>query len=135
MRKVISIILLSLILTLSIFISGCKYSSSYFAIGFVRSADSKSGSMSFLSFEGRYIFKFKSDYDSCKIQYSSKLEDGKANIFIDADGQKTKLFSAESGSEIKSETMSLNKGIIYIIIETDGKCENGSFSFKLEQLR
>lgn len=62
-------------------LSGCgRYSSSYKAIGFVHSNESNSAFMSFHSFEGRMVFKLKSDGEG-ELKYSAKLEDGKASVY------------------------------------------------------
>ena len=124
---IISIIVLLFCLT------GCvKYSSSYSAIASVRTNTSDTASYSFSSFKGRMVFKLKCKADSIgQLSYSGKLDQGSLTVYIDHDDAKRELFSLNSGDSISSSLSGISKGTVYIIIETDGKCEDGSFRFDL----
>ena len=127
--KRVGILLLTFALLLTS--SGCgRYVSSYKAVAFVRSNDRDSASMSFYSFEGRMVFKLRSEGEG-HLKYSAQLESGSVTVYYDAYGTKEELFSIEGGEEISSEGGYLEKGTVYLIIETDGECSNGSFSVEI----
>ena len=111
--------------------AGCSsYISSYTAVGFVHSNSSKSAFMNFFSFKGRMVFRLKSTSEG-DIKYTAKLESGKAAVYYDYNGTKLELFSASGGDEIDSRGGYIEKGTVYIIVETDGKCKNGEFRFSV----
>jgi len=107
---------------------GCGgYTSKYMAVGFVHSNDSDSAHMSFYSFEGRMVFKLHTTRES-DIKYQAKLESGSATVYYDWAG-KQELFSVKGGEELDSRSGYVDNGTVYIIVETDGECMNGEFSF------
>ena len=53
-------------------------------------------------------------------------------VYVDYDGTKKELFKLSDGEEINSSLKDLKEGTVYVIFETDGKCENGEFEFELE---
>ena len=109
---------------------GCGgYTSKYMAVGFVHSNDSDSAHMSFYSFEGRMVFKLNTTRES-DIKYQAKLESGSATVYYDWAG-KQELFSVKGGEELDSRSGYVDNGTIYIIVETDGECMNGEFSFSI----
>ncbi len=113
-------------------LTGCgKYQSNYSAVMHVHTNDSESGSMSFSEFEGTESFKLKCTDSDQKLKYSGKLSKGNATVYYDNGGNKTELFKVSSGEEIDSTLEGLEKGDLYIIVETDEKCEEGNFSFEL----
>lgn len=113
---------------------GCGgYNSKYKAVGFVHSNDSESANMSFYTFEGRMVFELKATRES-DIKYSAKLESGSATVYYDWHG-KQELFSVKGGEELDSRSGYVDNGTVYIIIETDGKCMNGEFSFSINAPR
>ena len=122
--KFLAVILMLLCLT------GCsEYTSSYKAVGFVHSNTSKSAMMSFYSFDGRMVFKIKS---SGTVTCSGALESGNATVYYGNKDTKKELFTIKAGEEIEAHSEDVESGTIYIIVETDGKCTNGSFDFKAE---
>ena len=130
MRKIV-ILLVSAILILSL--TGCgKYTSSYKAVGFVHANDSDSAFMNFYSFEGRMVFKLKSSGEG-DLKYMAKLESGSATVYYDFYGTKEELFSISAGEELDAHGGYVESGTVYIIVETDGPCQNGDFQFSLEQ--
>lgn len=111
---------------------GCsKYPSKYKAVGFVHSNESSSAFMDFYSFDGRIAFKLKSTGEG-DLKYSAKLESGSATVYYDFYGTKTELFSISSGDEINSHGGYIEAGTVYVIVETNGECQNGNFRFSLE---
>ncbi len=129
MKKTIAI-LAAVLLLLSV--SGCgRYVSSYKAVGFVRSNGRTSSHMSFFSLEGRMVFKMQSSREG-DVQYSARLESGKATAWYDYNGIKSKLFEIGAGEELASRGGYIESGTVYIIVETDGPCTNGAFQFNIE---
>jgi len=130
-KKLLSAIAVMLLLLLCL--TGCgKYSSSYRAVGFVHSNDSRSAFMNFHSFEGTMVFTLKySGSSGTQIKYSAKLEDGSAKVYYDNGGEKTELFSVKSGDDISSAGGDLSEGTVYIIVETGGTCKNGEIRFEI----
>ncbi|MBQ7064706.1 MAG: hypothetical protein IJM90_07440 [Firmicutes bacterium] len=134
MRKRINCLLLAVLLVLSCGLGGCTgYVSHYKAVGFVHSNGADSASMSFYSFEGSMVFKVRSTNGSAgQLFYSGKLENGNATVYYDYNGSKTELFRISSGGEINASIGLIEIGTVYIIVETDGSCQNGAFEFKIE---
>ena len=117
---------------LLISLAGCdRYSSHYNATAFVHSNESKSAFMSFWKFEGRMVFKLKSTGEG-DIRYSGSLEEGSAAVYYDYYGTKTELFTVSGGEKAESRGGYIETGTVYIIVETDGQCLNGSFDFAVE---
>ena len=106
------------------------YQSRYRAVGFVHSNESTSSFMSFYSFDGSMVFKMKSSGEG-DLTYSAKLESGNAAVYYDYNGVKTELFSISAGEEICSHVGYVEAGTVYIIVETNGECQNGDFQFDL----
>ena len=122
---------LAALLAVLLTFSGCgSYASHYKAVGFVHSNESGSAFMSFYEFEGTMVFKLKNK-DGGALEYSAKLDSGKAEISYDCGSGKTALNSVKTGNEFTDTTDPLPAGTVYIIIETDGKCGNGNFSFEI----
>ncbi len=129
MKKTVLLILSLMIL---LFPTGCTtYSSSYKAIGFVHSNTSDHAEMSFYSFEGKMVFRLKSAGEG-DLKFKANLESGTATVYYDYNGIKSELFSIGPGEELDSHGGYVESGTVYIIVETDGKCMNGDFSFSLD---
>ncbi len=130
--KKIRVFLYAAILLLPVLcLTGCsKYISKYKAIGFVHSNTPGSSFMSFFEFDGTMVFKLnnKKGADG-EVSYSAKLETGDAAVFYDSGKGKTELFSLHSGDETGSVLPLSENGTVYIIIQTDGKCQNGDLHF------
>ena len=124
--------LLSLVLTAAVpvlMLAGCgKYSSEYSAVGFVHSNTSDNAYMDFYTFDGTMVFEL--DGGSGKeLKYKAKLEHGSAEVFCDRNGNREKLFTLNAGDELTSSVNDLSSDTVYIIVETEGKCENGDLEF------
>ena len=116
-----------------------KYISSWSATGFVHSNTSKSAYMSFWKFSGTMVFKLKCTDDTKEIlKFSGKLdnedeeENGNITVYYDIDGTKRELFSLANGESVEASLDKLNEGTVYIIVETDGSCEDGELDFNIE---
>lgn len=129
MKKVFTLIVTALML---LSLAGCtKYSSKYKAVAFVHSNDSSSAYMNFYSFDGRMVFKLHSAGEGA-VKYSAKLESGSATVYYDFYGNKEELLSVSSSNEVASHGGYIEAGTVYIIVETDGECQNGEFRFSLD---
>ena len=132
-RKTLSLLskltVLLLAAVLLVAASACDFNfSSYSAIGLVQSNKSDSAFISFISFKGEMKFTLKCAEDDV-IQYQASLEEGTMTVYIEFDGEKTELFTINSGEEFVSSITSPGKGKVKIIIKSEDKCKNGSFKF------
>ena len=126
------IILIMLSLLCVIFLPGCRrYISKYKAIGFVHSNRSASAFMNFYEFEGCMVFRLKSK-NAGQIEYSAKLNTGDITVYYDISGTKNELFSIHDGEETEDVLTLPEAGTVYILVQTDGKCQNGEFRFDIK---
>ena len=129
MKKVISLIL---VLLLVFGLAGCTpYRSHYKAFLFVHSNERDNAYMRFDRFEGTMVFTLHGDTPGI-LRYSAKLAGGSATFFYDCGDGKTEFCSIGGGDAFENTMEFPNRGTVYIIVETDGACENGDFSFALE---
>ena len=111
-------------------LAGCsKYVSRYSALLLVTTNTSKTGSIRFSSFNGTKVFRLKS---SGQLNYSAELSGGNATVYYDSNGTKTELFKITSGQSVGPASISVTPGTVYVIVQTDGKCESGNFSFDVK---
>ena len=97
--------------------------------------DSNGASVSFDSFKGTYVIKMDNKgAGETLIAYEATLQEGNIKVYYDFNDEKLSLFEigANGNVEGKTEAFTGNK-TIYIIIESDDKCKEGSFSFVLEK--
>ena len=114
---------------------GCSsrhYASSYKATLFVHSNRANSSYMRFSGFDGKMVFKMKSSGNDT-LSCSAKLESGSATLYYDDNGTKTPILSIHGGEEVSTKVASLKAGKVYVIVETDGKCSGGDFTFDIEK--
>lgn len=135
MKKRLFTVLVAVVTALLVLaFSGCnKYTSSYKATAMVKTSSTKSASMSFSSFEGTMVFKLKCGSDDEQISYSAKLENGSAKIYYDCNGTKTELLSVTGGDDVSGLAGELQKGTVYIIVETSETGKDGRFGFEIKQ--
>ena len=127
-QKVIALMMLAACVTLA----GCSdYEDSYDAFCHVKSFTDDSAEISFGSFEGTEAVKIGDDDGGCCLEYNAKLDKGSLTVYYDNDGTKKELFKLSSGEDIDSK-LELDAGPVNIIIETDEKCEEGSFEFNIK---
>ena len=137
MKKFASVIIAVVALVLCFTLSACgiKYVSHYSAMLMVRENTPNKASVSFDSFSGTYVIQLKNkSADEAFITYKATLGEGNIKVYYDFNDEKLNLFEIETNGSVdgKTETFTGNK-TIYIIIESDGKCTDGSFSFVLEK--
>ncbi len=133
MKKIIScIMMLSLLITLC---SCSKYTSSYKAIGLVRSNTSHSCEASFHSLEGQLVFKIKkSDSGTAEgdISYSIQVDEGEIRLYYDIYGTKEELVQVKTGASVDGNGGYVESGKpVYIIIEASEKTK-GKISVELD---
>lgn len=128
MKKLIPILVL-VVLTLACLVGCSKYTSRYSAVLLISTGTSKAGSISFTSFSGTKVFKLKS---SGQLNYSAELGTGAATVYYDCNGTKTQLFSIGAGQKVGPSSIAVTPGTVYVIVETDGKCQDGKFSFDVK---
>ncbi len=137
MKKIKAVIVAVVILVLCFTLSACGgYVSHYSATLMVKTNTSNKSTVSFDSFSGTYVMKLRnSGTDEVFVTYDAMLNEGNIKVYYDYNGEKLNLFEIETDGSVegKTETFTSNK-TIYIIIESDVKCNEGSFSFALETL-
>lgn len=125
--------ILAVIALCACMLTGCgRYVSSYSATLLVQSHTSSYASISFGSIKGTISYRLKSTEDADKLEYSASLAKGSATVYIDTDGTKREFFKISAGENVAS-TVDVDKGEIYIIIETGETCEDGSMDFNIVQ--
>ncbi len=136
MKKFVSVIIAVAALVLCLALSACgKYVSHYSAMLMVKTNTSHKASVSFDTFSGTCVLHLKNnDTDEVFITYEATLGQGNIKVYYDFNEEKLNFFEIETDGSVegRTETFTGNK-TIYIIIESDGKCNEGSFSFILEK--
>ncbi len=133
LKKILTIVAVVLMVGLAILrTGGGKYVNRYAAVGFVHSNTPQSAFMSFYTFEGRMSFKLKNKEDAGSLKCTGSLEEGDITVYYDRGNGQEEWFSLDGGDEANLSLSNLAKGNIYVIVETDGKCENGSLNFDME---
>ena len=138
MKKIARIIIAvtaMLVLCLTLSACGSKYASKYSSSTMVTTNTSNEASVSFGTFSGTYVMKFKNSGDEkAVITYNATLEKGNIKVYYDYNDEKLDLFEIGNDGSIKGKTEAFTSGkTVYVIIESDGKCNEGSFSFTLEK--
>lgn len=137
MKKFVGAIIAVATLTLCFTLSACltKYRSHYSSSTMITTNTPNSASVSFDGFSGMYVIKFNNNgNDETVISYEATLGEGHIKVYYDFNDEKLNLFEIGTNGSVegKTEAFTGNK-IIYIIIESDGKCQEGSFSFALDK--
>ncbi len=137
MKKFTRAIIAAAALVLCFTLSACgnKYVSHYSAMLMVRENTPNNASVSFDSFSGTYVIKLKNkSADEVFINYEAALGEGDIKVYYDYNDEKLNLFELEANGSFEGKTNAFagNK-TIYIIIESDGKSNDGRFSFALEK--
>lgn len=137
MKKFISAIIAVITLVLCLTLSSCgtKYVSNYSATMMVKQNTSNKASVSFSSFSGTYVMRLETNgTDEVYITYEATLGEGNIKVYYDYNDEKLNLFEIETDGSVKEKTEPFTgEKTIYIIIESDGKCKDGNFSFVLEK--
>lgn len=137
MKKIANVIIVTVMLVLCFALSACgsKYVSNYSAAKMISKNTANEASVSFDNFSGTYVIQLKNTGDDkASITYNATLGEGNIKVYYDYNDEKLNLFEIGNEGSIKGKTEAFtgNK-TIYIIIESDGKCNAGSFSFALEK--
>lgn len=128
MKKLLPVLIL--VALCLVCLAGCvKYASHYSALMMVSTNTSKEASVDFSSLKGSKSFKLKSDG---VLNYSAKLGSGNATVYYDYNGTKTELFSIKAGQEVGPASVKVIPGTVYVIVQTDGRCGDGHFSFDVK---
>ncbi len=126
-KGLITVLFVAMVLALT----GCSYRSSYSAVGFVHSNTSHRAYMNFHTFKGRMVFSLKLK-EAEDIISTGKLEEGNLTVYYDTDGSKKELVQLSGGQSFEIPLDDLGKGKVHIIVETDGKCRDGSLEFEVQ---
>ncbi len=137
MKKFARVIFVTALLVLCVMFSACGsgYVSNYSGKNIVTIKETNKASISFDSFKGTCAMQLKNNgADEVLINYNATLEEGSIKVYYDFNGEKLDLFEIGTNGSVegKTEAFKGNK-TIYVIIESDGKCGAGSFSFALEK--
>ena len=135
MKKFAKVIITAMaMLTLCFSLTACNgYTSHYSAMAEVSTNTSKKATLSFGEFKGTYVIKLKSDGESV-IAYNASLKQGNIKVYYDYNGEKLDLFEMGTDGSVQGKTEAFTGGkTVYVIIESDGKCNEGQFSFTLEK--
>lgn len=90
--------------------------------------------MSFSKFEGTQVISMDWDGESAvRIRYTAKLDKGSATVFYDMDGEKKEWFRIKAGEAVEAANLTMEKGSVDILVETQEPCEDGTFTFDLEE--
>lgn len=137
MKKIARIIIATAMLVLCFTLSACGngYASNYSGTAIVTTKTSDKASLSFGSFSGTCVMQLKNNGGGeALIAYEATLEEGNIKVYYDFNGEKLDLFEIVTGGSVEAETEAFTSNkTIYIIIESDGKCSEGSFSFTLKK--
>ena len=122
---------LALLLALALCLSGCAggYASHNKSVMCVRSNTDTHADLRFAEFTGTEVFKLKLRVNEGEIRYTARLETGEATVYYDYMGKKTVLFTVRGGESVDSTGGYIEKGTVYVIVETNGTCKNGAFDF------
>ena len=132
-RKWLTRMVVALLAVLCLGLAGCSgYSSSFTATILISSNTPDSSSVEFSTLKGTKVLQMKTKKDGAKLEYSGKLDKGSITVYYDEDGTKKELFSISEGEAVEENVTISQKGRVYVIIETDGKCEGGKFTFKIK---
>ncbi len=122
-----------MLLALAFNLTGCSsYTEHGVGTVIIQNNVSDKATVSFSSLNGSRVYKLKVKDSEDVLKYSGKLSKGSATVYYDNDGTKKELFSISDGENVDSSLEALEKGTLYIIIETDGKAEGGDFSFSID---
>ncbi len=133
MKRILSFIIAFAIVLMAIGFTGCNIRvSSYRALMLVQTNTKHEASMSFSEFTGTKVFTLKVvGNKEMMLSYSAELDNGKAEVFYEYNGEKTDLFTIESGEEKNSKVGPFSSGTIYITVKTMETCDEGKFVFSL----
>jgi hypothetical protein len=99
----------------------------------VQSNTPQAASVSFSGFEGHLVLKMKSKADSAeRLNFDVSLGEGNLKVSVDCAGVDAELLNLKGGDSYASHLDNIGVGTVYVIIDSDGKCNEGRLSFTLE---
>ena len=139
MKKIFIVFLSTFLLLVLTFLSAC---SSSVAVGFVNVSKPNYHSVSFYSLKGRHTFTLKNQLndDNCALYYSTTLEKGEFNLYLEVDGQKILLKNEKEGVNSPAveeyfDGVDFNKHRnVEITIETVNEVINGKVIVRFETI-
>ncbi len=132
MKKGTTVFVAVLLLLVCAGLTGCgKYTSHYSAVGFVHSNVSDAADMSFFQFEGTMVFRLKCGTGD-RLHCSGTVETGSVAVMYDCGNGEQPLAAFASGEQLEHSQPLASAGTVWVIVETDGKCKNGSLAFSIE---
>ena len=130
-KRMTWVIVLCMVLCMGL--AGCSgYASSYQATVLISSNTANSSSVEFSTLKGTKTLQMKTKEDGATLEYSGKLVEGSITVYYDEDGTKKELFTVKGGENKEGSVVIEKKGKLYLILETDGKCESGKFKFEIK---
>lgn len=131
--KATLLLLVLMTIALACLTSCSKYSSHYSALMLVQSNTPQAASVSFSGFEGRLVLKMKSKADSAeRMNFDVSLGEGNLTVSVDCAGVNAELLNLKGGDSYAYHLDNIGVGTVYVIIDSDGKCNDGRLSFTLE---
>ena len=108
-----------------------RHASSGLVRGCVHTNRPRYASIRFEGLEGRRVFRLRSSADGERLVCAASLEEGKARVRLDVNGQE-KLWFALSGGGQEEQEMPVPAGTVYVTVESLEPCRSGKFVFSLE---
>lgn len=135
MRRRLLPLLAALIAASALCLCGCAHVSSYRALGLVRTGTHTGFNVSFSSLTGTLSYPVRNPYGQAQLRCGAALESGQVTVWLDAggSGERTELFTLRAGEETERVFAIGGAETLYVILETDGTCGNGSFRFTVEK--
>lgn len=139
MKKIFIVFLSTFLLLVLTFLSAC---SSSVAVGLVNVSKPNYHSVSFYSLKGKHSFTLKNQLndDNCVLYYSTTLEKGEFNLYLEVDGQKILLKNEKEdvyspAVEEYFDGVDFNKHRnVEITIETVNEVKNGKVIVRFETI-
>ena len=133
MKKRGLVFVTALLTVLCMNLTGCSgYASSFRATVLITTNTASSASVEFSTLTGTKVQQMKTKEDGATLEYGGKLVEGSMTVYYDEDGTKKELFTVKGGENKEGSVVIEKKGKLYLILETDGKCENGKFTFEIK---
>ena len=131
MKKSVSVVLAAMLTAM--LLAGCSsYVSSYSAVALITSNVSDSAYMDYWQLTGTMVFDLKAKENGSRLKYSGEVGSGSVTVYYDDDGNKKELFTLKDNERVEDSLDLSGTGKIYVIVETDGKSENGEFRFEIQ---
>jgi len=129
-RLLIALLLLSLCLSLV----GCdRYYSSYSSIASVRSNTADKAYISFMSLNGRMVFKLRPSERSV-LAYEAELSEGSVTVSYDIDGTLTELITLSDTDTRVGDGITVDKDLtVYIVVDAED-AKNGKITVSLKDI-